>query len=120
GVVGMVSMLRPEKRVELFIEAARRLVERRPELRFEIAGDGPERPRLEALANRYNLQNQVVFRGVVDRVTEFLDTIDVGVLCSDTEGLSNAIVEYMAAGLPIVATAVGGNLELLKDQSSAL
>lgn len=119
-VIGIVSMLRPEKRVDLFVEAARLLAGQDRDVRFEIVGDGPERPRLEALASRYNLQDRLVFRGVLGQVAEFLDTIDVGVLCSDTEGLSNAIVEYMATGLPIAATAVGGNLELLDDQATAL
>lgn len=118
--IGIVSMLRPEKRLDLFIEAARRLLDQKRDVTFEIAGDGPERARLEALVSRYNLHKHVRFRGVMDRVREFLGTINVGVLCSDTEGLSNAIVEYMAAGLPIVATAVGGNLELLEDGATAL
>jgi glycosyltransferase involved in cell wall biosynthesis len=58
--------------------------------------------------------------GAVDDIPDFLSRLDVGVLCSDTEGLSNAIVEYMAAGLPIVATAVGGNLEILTHDTALL
>lgn len=117
--IGMLAMLRPEKRVDVFIEAARLVAARRPDVTFHIAGDGPERSRAEALIHQAALTQQVQLLGPIADVPGFLADLDVAVLCSDTEGLSNAILEYMAAGLPIVATAVGGNLELLEHRRTA-
>ena len=58
--------------------------------------------------------------GSVDNVTSYLQYSDIGVLCSDKEGLSNAILEYMACGLPVVATDVGGNSELVDKDNGFL
>jgi len=118
--IGLLSMLRPEKRPELFVEAARRVSDRFPAATFQIAGDGPERSRVESLIDQLALKNRVALLGAIDKVPAFLAGLDIAVLCSATEGLSNAIVEYMAAGLPIIATAVGGNLELLQHRETAL
>ncbi|NQT13916.1 MAG: glycosyltransferase, partial [Planctomycetes bacterium] len=66
------------------------------------------------------LGGRVELKGCVDDVASFLAELDVAVLTSHSEGLSNAILEYMAAGRPIVATAVGGNVELIEDEISGL
>lgn len=118
--VGMIAMLRPEKRIDLFIQAAQQLVAQRPNVCFEIAGDGPERRRLENHIDQSRLGDFVLLRGKVDDVPAFLARLDVAVLCSDTEGCSNALIEYMAAGLPVVATAVGGNKELIDHGRTGL
>jgi glycosyltransferase involved in cell wall biosynthesis len=116
----MVSMLRPEKRVDLFIQAAKKVLQRGLDIEFAVAGEGPERVRLEKLIEEAGIAGRVHLLGAVGDVPGFLAALDIGVLCSDTEGLSNAIAEYMAAGLAIIASAVGGNLELLSHSETAI
>jgi glycosyltransferase involved in cell wall biosynthesis len=80
-----------------------------------IVGEGPERARLEAQAAHLGLAEQVHFVGHQQDVRPWLAAFDVCVLSSDWEGMSNAILEAMAAGLPVVATAVGGTPEVVVD-----
>lgn len=115
-VVGIVANLdRPVKRVDLFLDAARIVHASLPDARFVIAGDGHLRPELAARAERLGIAAHVQFLGSVEHVTREIRRFDVGVMCSDSEGLSNAILEYMAAGVPTVARAVGGNADVVID-----
>jgi glycosyltransferase involved in cell wall biosynthesis len=115
-IVGVVANLnRRVKRVDLFLEAARLVHRDVPEAAFVIVGDGALRPELEALAARLGIADAVRFAGPVDDASPYVASFDVGVLPSDSEGLSNAILEYMAAGVPTVARRVGGNGELVID-----
>ncbi len=118
-VIGLVANLHPVKRVDVFLRALFLLRQGLPALRFRavICGDGPERQSLFNLADRLGLGSIVQFAGNVKDVNSYLSRLDIGVLCSDREGLSNAILEYMAHALPVVATAVGGNPELVDDLS---
>ena len=113
--IGLVGNLSPVKRVDVFLKALSLIKQGLPELRFKafICGDGPEKANLLSLAQSLGLTSLVHFEGKVKDIDSYLRLRDIGVLCSDKEGLSNAILEYMAHGLPIVATAVGGNPELV-------
>jgi glycosyltransferase involved in cell wall biosynthesis len=113
--VGIVANLRAVKGLDLFVQAAALLAERFPSVRFEIAGDGPERGRLEELLRGHGLLSRLLLRGVVRDIPGFLAGLDVAVLCSRSEGMSNALLEYMAAGRAIVATRVGAAPQLLED-----
>jgi glycosyltransferase involved in cell wall biosynthesis len=110
-VVGIVGRLTPIKNHDLFLRAAARL---RGEARFVIFGDGAERPRLERLAADLGLGDRVVFAGTRD-VGEIYASIDVLALTSRNEGTPLAILEAMASGVPVVATAVGGVVDLLGE-----
>ncbi|QEL18279.1 GT4 family glycosyltransferase [Limnoglobus roseus] len=112
--VGCVANLRPIKNIDGLMRAARLVVERFPNVVFEVAGEGEERSKLEALKQELNLGERFVFRGRVDDVPQFLRSIDMAVLPSHSESLSNAILEYMAAGRAIVATDVGANAKLIQ------
>lgn len=115
-VVAIVANLNhPVKRVDLFIKAANFVMKDHPETTFWILGDGPLRAELEQLVLALKLDQNLVFMGRRPDVKEILRQVDVGVISSDSEGLSNAVMEYMVAGLPAVATDVGGNRELVKD-----
>jgi glycosyltransferase involved in cell wall biosynthesis len=120
--VACVASLTPVKRHDVLLRAWARLPRTgdsgAPHL--YLLGDGPERARLEALAAELGLDGTVTFAGAVTDVVAWLRSVDVGVLCSDREGLSNAILEYMACGLPVVATAVGGNPELVDAGNGVL
>jgi glycosyltransferase involved in cell wall biosynthesis len=112
--VGLVANLRPVKDIETFIGVAARLASPFPDVSFHVAGEGSHRPALEALVRRLGLQERVVLPGLVSDMPSFLASLDVAVLCSRAEGMSNAVLEYMAAARPIAATAVGANVELLR------
>jgi len=113
--LGLVASLTSVKRHDLLIRALALVakVADGQRVRLVLLGDGPERARLEELAAQCSIRDRVHFAGAVTDVSAYLQRIDIGVLCSDREGLSNAILEYMAAGLPVVATNVGGNAELV-------
>lgn len=114
--VGCVARLNAEKDVATFIRAARKVRDRRPDAVFVVVGDGPERRALEALAAELKISAAVVFLGDITEVPALLKHMSVGVLVpSRNEGLSNSILEYMAARLPVVATDCGGNRELVED-----
>lgn len=115
-VVGIVANLnRPVKRVEVFIRAAAKVHRDLPEARFWVVGDGHLRANLETLALESGLGGSLHFLGRRKDVETLLSHFTVGVICSDSEGLSNSIMEYMAAGIPTVATDTGGNPELIRN-----
>jgi L-malate glycosyltransferase len=113
--VVVVANLRPVKAVDMFIKAAAIVVKTLPQVKFTIVGDGPLRGSLEELAASLSLTGSVEFAGSISDVQSILSTATIGVLTSSSEGFSNAILEYMCAGLPVVATDVGGNCESVSD-----
>jgi glycosyltransferase involved in cell wall biosynthesis len=114
-VVVTVCQLRPEKAVEVLVEAAALLRDRRPELRVLVAGDGAERVRLESLIEELGLADTVLLLGTRRDVPDILVAADVAVCCSDFEGTPLSVMEYMGAGKPVVATRVGGLPEVVQD-----
>jgi L-malate glycosyltransferase len=113
GFVGVfVGRLHPVKDVDTLLEAAARV----PALELVVVGDGPERGRLEAKAERLGLKGRVSFRGLSSRVVDVLRAADAFLLSSRGEGMSNALLEAMACGLPCLASrSVGGARELLDE-----
>lgn len=118
--VGLVGNLRPIKDPETFVRAAKLVTDRFPDAQFAIAGEGELRPALEQLIADLDLRGRVVLKGVVKDVPEFLGQVDIGVSSSRSEGLSNAVLEYMAAGRAVVATAVGGTPQLIDHGEQGL
>jgi glycosyltransferase involved in cell wall biosynthesis len=119
-MVGIVAMLRPEKRLDLFVEAAALVAARHPSAQFRILGEGKQRPMLVSLAEQLGISDRLKLLGKTTDVPDFLTQLDVAVLCSDSEGLPNAVLEYMAAGKAIVATDVGGTPELIQNEVNGL
>lgn len=112
----LVSRLDPEKDVALAIKAFARLRPDQPDVHLIIAGDGKERFSLSALAETCKVADRVHFLGDVTDVPGLLKACEIGILTpKSNEGLSNTILEYMAARLPTVATDCGGNRELVRD-----
>lgn len=126
-IVGVVSHLRPLKGIEYFLTAAVSVAARFPDARFVLIGDhlqrqngvvareGSYRERLQSYTRELGLEGRVIFAGYRDDVPELLADITVSVLPSLSEGLSNTLLESMAAGVPVVATAVGGTPEAIED-----
>jgi L-malate glycosyltransferase len=114
--VGMVArMNNPVKNYPTLLHAAARLAPRFPGLEFVLAGDGPLRRELVKMAQTLGLQDRVRFLGDRGDIPAVLASLDVSVLPSFSESLSNSVLESMAAGLPVVASRVGGNKELVRD-----
>lgn len=118
-IVGTVGRLTPVKDQQLILRAAAWVRESQPELaqklRFMIVGDGPLLAQLQRLTDELDLTDVVWFPGDRNDVPELLATLDVFVLPSLAEGISNTILEAMASGLPVLATASGGNVELVEE-----
>jgi glycosyltransferase involved in cell wall biosynthesis len=89
-------------------------------LRLIVLGEGPEQPRLEQLVRALNLQHEVVFRGHVPDARPYYRVADILVIPSASEGSPNVLLEAMAAGLPVVATAVGGIPEIVTHDEHAM
>ncbi len=106
---------RPVKRADLFVDAAITLAARVPEVRFLLIGDGQQRALLESKVRDAGFTDRFDFVGRRRDVPDLLASCDVGVNCSDSEGFSNAVLEYMLAWCAVVATDVGGNGELVRD-----
>ena len=118
--IGVVASLSPVKNLDVFIRAAKIVLQSHPDAVFEIAGEGRMRSTLQRLAEDLAIADKVNLLGHVRDVATFLGTLDVAVLCSSSEGMSNSLLEYMAAGKAIVATAVGGTPELVAHETEAL
>jgi glycosyltransferase involved in cell wall biosynthesis len=117
-VVATVGNIRRVKGHDVFIRAAASIVAQFPQVSFSIAGDVLEPDyfeELQTLIRNMTLSDHFHFVGGVANLREYLSTADIFVLPSRSEGFSNAIVEAMAASLPVVATNVGGNAEAVTD-----
>ena len=113
--MGVASGFRPVKGVDVVIRGFARMAASSPGALLVLAGDGPERPRLESLARELGVADSVRFMGVRSDMESVLPAFDLFALCSHSEGFSNAILEAMGMGLPVVATRVGGNIEMVED-----
>jgi glycosyltransferase involved in cell wall biosynthesis len=114
-VVASIGRLSREKGHADLLEALALMKARGHLVSTVLAGDGPERAALEALASRLGLADSVYFLGYVDRPQAVLEEADLMVLPSHTEGLPNAALEALAMGVPVLATAVGGTPEVISD-----
>jgi glycosyltransferase involved in cell wall biosynthesis len=118
GIVGNLN--RAVKRTDLFLEAAARVASDHPEVTWHVVGDGLLKLRCEEQARCLGIAERVVFAGRIADVPGYLGRLAVGVNCSDSEGFSNAVLEYMLRGCAVVATDVGGNREAVQDGVTGL
>jgi len=119
-IVLVFSRLNPMKGVEYFLEAATQVSTRHPEVRFVIAGDGRIRQELENYAGHLGISQRVIFTGFRTDLPDLLEQAALSVLPSLSEGLSNSILEAMAAGVPVIATDIGGNPEIVEHNVTGL
>jgi L-malate glycosyltransferase len=119
--VGMVARMNANSKNHAgFLRIATRIKRQMPDVEFLLAGDGPLRPELEKQAQELGLGNHAVFLGDRRDIPDILASTDVAVLTSESESLSNVILEAMATGLPVVAYRVGGNAELVNEDRGTL
>lgn len=114
-VIGIVANLRPVKRHADLVMAFTRVRQAVPDAHLVIVGHGELEESLRALAASLGVADRVHFLGRVEAPAGVIRRFSVGVLCSESEGLSNALMEYLREGKPAVCTDVGGNPELVID-----
>lgn len=119
-VVGCVANYKPGKGLETLIDVAGRLRAEAPALRYALVGEGPSRPTLEAAIARAGLDGVVVLVGKVDDARAVYPAFDIVVQASLSEGLPNAVLEAAAAARPIIATAVGGTIDIVGPGPAAI
>jgi glycosyltransferase involved in cell wall biosynthesis len=119
-IVGAVCRLTRVKGVEYLVEAAGLLRSRHANAHFIILGDGESKPALMQRVKELGLASRFHFAGYRTDTQRFLREFDISILPSLTEGLSNTLMESMAAGLPVVATRVGGTPELVSHEQTGL
>ena len=118
--IGAAGRIISPKGYEFLLEAISRISKRHPSVRLVIAGEGPDRRRLEALAGELDVVENVDFLGAVADMAGFYQGIDLFVLPSLREGFGIALVEAMSCGLPVIASRVGGITEIVEDGVNGL
>ncbi len=120
-VIGMVAGFRPEKRHDVFFEGIRNALGDIPHLKVIAAGGGPLIEHYQRLCEEPLLAGRVRFTGAVHDVQQYVEAMDVGCLVpGSNEGFSNAVLENMAMGLPMIVTDVGGNAEAVADGDNGI
>jgi glycosyltransferase involved in cell wall biosynthesis len=115
-VIGCVANYKPHKGLELLIRSVARLARTGGgTVRLVLVGEGRLRPELERVRSDLGVEREVVFHGAEPDARRLYGAFDVAALASEAEGLPNVILEAAAAGLPIVATAAGGTVEIITD-----
>jgi glycosyltransferase involved in cell wall biosynthesis len=114
-VVGTLAALAPHKHLDNLLAAASELARSHPDVRWVVFGEGELRRELEAERRRLGLETVVLLPGFTQRVTEAMALLSVFVLSSYLEGLGTSVLDAQAAGIPVVATRVGGVPEMIED-----
>ena len=115
----LVANIRPIKRIEDAVAAIGHNRDQVPKLNLVVVGTG-ESSDLEERAQELGVSDRVHFLGGRSNVSAYLSAADIGLLCSESEGFSNSVVEYMQHGLPVICTQTGGNPEAIEDKVSGL
>jgi len=119
-VIGTAGRLVPVKGYDLFLEAARFIIEDKPQAVILIAGDGPLMEELKQKAISLGIDNNVRFLGFREDIIDILNCFDIFVMSSHHEGIPMVLLEAMALQKPVVSTAVGGVREVIEDNLSGL
>lgn len=118
--VGFVGRLSQEKGPDLFLRAAAEVVREMPRIKFLLAGDGPKKAELEVLIDSLHIREHVFLLGRTEDMASFYASLDILVSSSRQEGLPIALLEGMASGLPLVATAVGSVPEIVQTDRTGI
>ncbi len=117
-----VARLVPWKGVDTLIEIMPDLIRNYREIRLIVVGRGPESENLKKIARELKIENNIIFTGKANRqeINDYLSLSDIFLLNTNYEGMSHLLLEAMKAGLPIITTPAGGNLETIKDNKTGL
>ena len=119
-VVGTIAELHPNKGLTFFIEALKTVIEKHPNVIAVLVGGGEQYEYIKSLIEKYGLSKQIFLTGYVEAASEYLKAFNVFVLPSIKEGLPYTIIEAGFAGLPVIATTVGGIPEIIEDMKSGI
>ena len=119
-LIGTVGRLVPVKAYPVLLEAFDKLHRLAPHAHLAIAGDGPLEPELRGWVAEHHLEGRVHFLGFRTDVEDLLGVLDIFALTSDSEGMSNTVLEAMASSVPVVATRVGGTPEIVRDGETGI
>jgi len=119
-IVGISGGLKPVKNHKLFLKAAAEVSKKIPDVKFVITGEGSEKEKLKILSSKLGLNDKIVFTGFVDDIYSVMAAFDIFILTSFSEGQPVIILEAMALGKPVIATAVGGVPELIKNGENGI
>jgi len=119
-LIGVVGRMVPVKGYDVFLRAAVVLSREYPQMRFILAGDGPERGRLEDLARKLNMAEKVIFTGFRDDILDLVNAFDILIFSSYHEGVPMALLEAMSLKKAVISTSVGGIKEVIEDGISGL
>jgi glycosyltransferase involved in cell wall biosynthesis len=119
-LLSCVAKLRPEKNHLLLLEIFNKFKAVFPDSALVLAGEGPEDKSIREYIKKHNLQTSVFLTGNIANVSELLSETDIFILLSNFEGMSNALLEALAAGCPILASDITPNRELIEDQKNGL
>lgn len=115
-VIGSAGRLFPIKNYSLMVEIAREILHRTDQVRFELAGEGPERGRILDLIHKYKMEKTFILRGFLADMTTFYQGLDLYINTSLHEGFPMSVLEAMAHGLPVIASNTGGLKEILNNE----
>lgn len=115
-VIGSAGRLFPIKDYTLMVEIAREVLQQTDKIRFELAGDGPEKEKILSLIRKYGIEKGFTLTGFIDDMTTYYRGLDLYINTSLHEGLPMSILEAMAHGLPVVAPNTGGIGEILQNE----
>jgi len=119
-LIGISARLEKHKRQADLIQAGKILVEKGYKIKIAFAGDGKNRASLEKLVDELRMREFVRFLGFVERIEEFLLSLDLFVFCSEFEGMPLAVLEAMASAKPIITTSLPGIIEIIEDGKDGL
>lgn len=120
-VVGIIANFRPMKRHDTFLSAAREVLKHRSDVDFLLVGSGGSAESyIVALGAELGIAGRLHFVGAQADIVPYLSIMDIGVNCSEREGFSNAVMEYMAAGVPCIGSLSGGNVDLITHYQNGL
>ncbi|MBF0557736.1 MAG: glycosyltransferase [Nitrospirae bacterium] len=119
-VIAKVGIFRRVKAHQVTLKCVRRVVDELPNARFLFVGDGPDREEMEGLARKLGVAEYVIFTGFINDIAEVYSFSDLSILSSLSEGIPQSIMQAMAAGVPVVATRVGGIPEIISHMETGI
>jgi Glycosyltransferase len=119
-IIGTIAVFRFQKRLNVWIDTARKIHQRLPNARFVIVGDGPLKNELTEQVRALGLENIIVFTGLQEETRPYLSAMDIYMMSSIFEGLPIALLEAMACGCPVVTTDAGGIKEVIRYNTDGL
>jgi len=119
-VITNVGIFRKVKGHEVMLKSVAKVMNQLPKAKFLLAGDGPDKKELEEMANKMGIGKHVLFPGFIDNIPEIYSFTDIAILSSWSEGLPQSLLQAMAAGVPVIATNVGGVPEVVVHEESGI